>query len=53
MEEEDNTIIRKAETKTLARHLLYLSEVNVGMALFDEELFPSGEGVLRRKHEGS
>jgi hypothetical protein len=38
LEEEDNAIIRKAGTKTLARHLWYLSEVNVGMALFDEEL---------------
>ena len=36
--EEDNAIIRKAETKTLARHIWYLSEVAVGMALFDEEL---------------
>ena len=33
--EEDNAIIRKAGTKTLARHIWYLSEVTVGMALID------------------
>ncbi|XP_076057364.1 uncharacterized protein LOC143034906 [Oratosquilla oratoria] len=38
LEEEDNEIVRKAGTKTLARHLWYLSKINVGMALFDEEL---------------
>ena len=38
LEEEDNTIIRMAETKTLTRHLWYLFEVTVGIAFFDEEL---------------
>ena len=33
--EDDNAIIKKAGTKTLARHLWFLSEVTVGMALFD------------------
>ena len=33
--EEDNAIIRKVGIRTLARHLWYLSEVTVRMALFD------------------
>ena len=38
LQEEDNEVIRNAGTKTLARHLWYLSEVTIGMALFDEEM---------------
>ena len=43
LEEEDNAIIRKAGTKTLAHHLWYLSEVTVGMAHSDEELSLQGK----------
>ena len=38
LKEDDNAIIRMIGTKTLARHLWYLFEVTVGMALLDEEL---------------
>ena len=38
LEEDDNEIIRNSGTKALARHLWYLSEINVGMGLFDNEL---------------
>lgn len=38
LEEEDNEIVRKAGMKTLARHLWYLSENNIALVLFDEEL---------------
>ena len=38
METETNEVIKKAGMKTLGRHLWYLSEVTIGIALFDEEL---------------